>query len=477
VRREVPGVAPLDSPVDLLDHEPTILVQAMIRRTVTTGIALFSLVVAAMAAEAPPQASREDASTESVTFHRDVEPILQKHCQTCHRPGEIAPMSLMTFEAARPWARAMKSQVLTREMPPWYADPTIGRFRNERSLTQREINALVTWADTGAPRGSANDAPPPVTFPDGWEIEPDIIVDVPPFDVPARGIMEWTTVAMPSGFTSDTWVTSIEIRPSERSVAHHICFGVRAHREGVAYYTPVANVIARDSDGAALPRGRGSAASGGLGFDACYLPGSGALDLSHSNSAKLIPANSDFVVQVHYTTTGTPVTDRPRIGMTVARKKPTRLFVTYAAAPTTGTSADRFRIPAHEPHYESVFEATVMHYAELVWMLPHMHLRGKDMTWTVRFPDGREQVVLHNDRFDYSWQIGYEPAKPIRLPKGSTLYVVGHHDNSTNNRFNPNPDTDVYYGDQAWEEMMSPWFGLVVSTDVDPQSLLELARP
>ena len=449
----------------------------MIIRGATTCIALLSLAVAVLTAEAPRPTSAENTPTGSVTFHKNVEPILQKYCQTCHRPGEIAPMSLLTFEEARPWARSIKSQVLAKAMPPWYADPAIGRFRNARTLTQRDTDTLVAWADAGAPRGSANDAPLPVRFPDGWEIEPDIIVDVPPFDIPAHGIIEWTTVTMPSGFTRDTWVTSIEIRPAARSVAHHICFGVRAHREGVAYYTSVANEIPRDANGAALPRGRGSAQSSGLGFDACYLPGAGALDLRRSNSAKLIPANSDFVVQVHYTTTGTPVTDRPTIGMTVAREEPTRLFVTYAAAPTTGTSADRFRIPAHAPNYESAFEATVMHDAELVWMLPHMHLRGKDMKWTVRYPDGREEVVLYNDRFDYNWQIGYEPAEPIRLPAGSRLYIVGHHDNSAGNRFNPDPNTDVYYGDQAWEEMMSPWFGLVVEKDTDPQSLLEPVAP
>ncbi len=458
----------------------------MTRLAATTGLALLGvigvigligLIATVPATVATAQPSVETRATSSVTFHKDVEPILQKYCQTCHRPGEIGPMSLMTFEAARPWARSIKSQVLARAMPPWYADPTIGHFRNQRTLPQHDIDTLVDWADEGAPKGSADDAPPPVTFPDGWEIEPDIIVDVPPFDVPANGIMEWTTVTMPSGFADDTWVTSIEIRPSERSVAHHICFGVRAHREGVAYYTPVASVIPRDSDGASLPRGRGSAATGGLGFDACYLPGAGALDLSHSNSAKLIPANADFVVQVHYTTTGTAVTDRPQIGMTVAPEEPTRVFVTYASAPTTGTSADTFRIPAHEPNYESAFEATVMYDAELVWMLPHMHLRGKDMTWTVRYPDGQAEVVLYNDRFDYNWQIGYEPAEPIQLPKGSQLYVVGHHDNSAGNRFNPNPDTDVYYGDQAWEEMMSPWFSLTVARDVDPQQLLDVATP
>ena len=450
--------------------------QTMIKRQ-AISIAFLSLALSSPMAHAAPQVSDGDGAEDSVTFHNDIEPILQKHCQACHRPGEIGPMSLMTFASTRPWARAIKAQVLARVMPPWYADPTIGRFRNQRLLAQRDIDTLVAWADAGAPRGSVNDAPPPVAFPDGWQIEPDIVVDVPPFDIPARGIIEWTTVTIPSGFVSDTWVTSIEVRPSERSVAHHVCVGVRPHQEGIAYYTPVATAIPRDSNGAALPRGRGSAAIGGLGFDACYLPGAGALDLRPSNSAKLIPAGSDFVVQVHYTTTGTPVTDHPQIGMTVTHDTPTRRFVTFAGAPTTGTSADTFRIPAHEPHYESAFEATLLHDAELVWMLPHMHVRGKDMTWTVRYPDGREDIVLRNDRFDYSWQIGYEPAEPIPLPRGSTLYVVGHHDNSANNRFNPNPDTDVYYGDQAWEEMMSPWFGLAVATDVAPESLLELATP
>ena len=250
----------------------------MTRRVGITGLAFLSLIATVPTVAATAQPAAETRSTGPVTFHKDVEPILQhQYCQTCHRPGEIGPMSLMTFEAARPWARSIKSQVLTRAMPPWYADPTIGHFRNQHTLAQRDIDTLVGWADTGAQRGTPLDAPPPVTFPDGWEIEPDIIVNMPPFDVPARGILEWTTVILPSGFADDTWVTSIEIRPSERSVAHHICFGVQAHRESVAYYTPVASVIARDSDGASLPRGRGSAATGGLEFDACYLPGAGAL--------------------------------------------------------------------------------------------------------------------------------------------------------------------------------------------------------
>ena len=218
----------------------------MIRRGATTAIALLSLIATVPTAHVTAQPSIETRSTGSVTFHKDVEPILQKYCQTCHRPGEIGPMSLMTFETARPWARSIKSQVLARAMPPWYTEPTIGHFRNQRTLAQRDIDTFVNWADAGAPRGSADDAPPPRTFPDGWEIDPDIIVDVPPFDVPAHGIMEWTTVIMPSGFSHDTWVTSIEVRPSERSVAHHLCFGIRAHREGVAYHTPVASVIPRD---------------------------------------------------------------------------------------------------------------------------------------------------------------------------------------------------------------------------------------
>src|ERR1700746_820309 len=159
----------------------------------------------------------------SVTFHKDVLPILQKNCQGCHRPGQIAPMSFLTYENVRPWAKAMKMAVATRKMPPWFADPKYGHFANDRSLKQSDIDTIVAWADGGAKEGDAKDAPPPIAWPaDGWLIQPDYVVKGPTYDVPAKGVMEWTNVVVPSGLSKDTWITSMEIKPSALPVTHHI---------------------------------------------------------------------------------------------------------------------------------------------------------------------------------------------------------------------------------------------------------------
>src|SRR5262245_42451893 len=166
------------------------------------------------------------AQSPAVTFHKDVEAILQKNCQTCHRPGQVGPMSLMNYESARPYARAIKAAVQSRKMPPWFADAQYGPYLNDRSLSQRDIDAIANWADAGAPEGSAADAPSPVQFPRGWFIKPDIIVEGPTTDVPAstkNNVVEWMTVIMPSGFTKDTWVTSVQVAPEFPEIAHHIC--------------------------------------------------------------------------------------------------------------------------------------------------------------------------------------------------------------------------------------------------------------
>ena len=196
------------------------------------------------------------ADTPAVTFHKDIEPILQKNCQTCHRPGQVGPISFMTYEGARPYARAIKTAVLSRKMPPWFADPQYGPYLNDRSLSQRDIDTISNWADAGAPEGSVSDAPPPVQWPQGWGITPDIIVEGPTTDVPAttkNNVVEWITVIMPSGFTKDTWVTSVQIKPEFPEVTHHLCISYVPHnpsyKYGVAYWTDKE----RDADGSALP--------------------------------------------------------------------------------------------------------------------------------------------------------------------------------------------------------------------------------
>src|SRR5262245_7061277 len=167
-----------------------------------------------------------DTATVAPTFSKDVLPILQKNCQSCHRPGQIAPMSLLTYQEARPWARDIKAKVESRQMPPWFADPQVGHFQNDRSLTQAEIDTIVKWVDTGSPAGDPKDAPAAKVWPDnGWFIKPDVVVKGPEFVVPAHplnNVIEWTTIIVPMGFTKDTWITSMEIKPSDLSVTHHI---------------------------------------------------------------------------------------------------------------------------------------------------------------------------------------------------------------------------------------------------------------
>jgi hypothetical protein len=182
-----------------------------------------------------------DTSSATVTYNKDVLPILQRNCQTCHRPGQIAPMSFLSYQSTRPWAKAMKAAVAARKMPPWFADSQVGHFLNDRSLKQSEIDTIAKWADGGAPEGDAKDAPAPLKWPEGWQIQPDVIVAGPVTDVPAHpknNVIEWAWVAVPSGFTKDMWVTSIQIKPEHPEVTHHMCVAFKPHTADVKYNDP-----------------------------------------------------------------------------------------------------------------------------------------------------------------------------------------------------------------------------------------------
>ncbi|PYS17470.1 MAG: hypothetical protein DMG11_34810, partial [Acidobacteria bacterium] len=189
-----------------------------------------------------------------VTFYKDVLPILERNCQTCHRPGNIAPMSFLTYETTRPWAKAMKAAVITRKMPPWFADPQYGHFLNDRSLKQQEIDTIVQWADNGAPQGDPKEAPPAAEWPEnGWTTKPDIVLKGVPFTVqaaPSKNVIEWMTLVTPTGFTKDTWVTSVEIKPSELGITHHICVSFVPHRPDTVYNTFLWVDKQRDGTGA-----------------------------------------------------------------------------------------------------------------------------------------------------------------------------------------------------------------------------------
>jgi hypothetical protein len=384
-------------------------------------------------------------------------------------------MSFLTYESTRPWAKAIKEAVVMRKMPPWFADRSVGHFLNDRSLKQADIDTLAKWADSGAPQGNAEDAPPPVQWPKGWQIQPDVIVEGPSYDVPAHtknDVVEWIVITVPSGFTKDTWITSIEFKPEHPEVTHHMCMGFNPHTPDVNYNVPEWTDRERDSDGSAIPS-KGPTHGGRkpireLGD--CYVPGYVATDYRDFHAAKLVRAGSDIVFNLHYTPNGKAVTDHVRIGFTLAKDSPARRFVSLGAQ--VPKDPEHFAIPPNDSNWKS--PPAVARFAqdvELVFMMPHMHSRGKDMTYTLEYPDGAKEAILSVPHYDFNWQLGYNTS--IKVPKGARLRVDAHYDNSANNKSNPNPNRTVYYGEMTWEEMMLPFFSVVVDKDADAEKILE----
>ena len=250
------------------------------------------------------------------TFYKDVLPILQNHCQTCHRPGEAAPMSLLTYKDARPWAKAMREAVLLKKMPPWYADPHYGKFHNDRSLPQRDIDTLVAWAESGAAEGDAKDAPPPAEFPEGWSAgTPDLVLEMPEeFHIPASGTIPYQHFVIPTHFTEAKWVRIAELRPGNRALVHHALIFVRP---------PGSRYMADAKPGEAfVPKQDWRV--GRTPYDEfldIYVPGVTPQVLP-PNEAKLIQPGSDLIFQVHYTANGKPGVDRSKIGLTFAKEPP-----------------------------------------------------------------------------------------------------------------------------------------------------------
>ena len=425
-------------------------------------------------------AAAEATAQSTVTFNKDVLPILQNNCQSCHRPGQVAPMSLLTYKDVRPWAKAIKAATVARKMPPWNADPRYGHYTNDRSLKQSAIDTLTKWVDAGAPEGDPNDAPAPKQWPSGdWEVEPDIILDGPDFDVPATGVVDWFWVAIPSHFTQDTWITSMQFQPVDPAVVHHIGITFVPHTPDVKYNEPIWERIQRDADLITIPGQPfqqnvvNRLALGGREQDT-YVPGHTISDYRPYNAARLIPANTDIYLNLHYTPNGTPIRTHVKIGFTVAKDPPKHqvLMVMVSSA----TDREHFRIPANDGNWAApVGEATFVRDVEIISMMPHMHVRGKSMTYTLTYPDGKVEKILDVPHYDFNWQLKYDTS--VKVPKGSKLRVDAHYDNSANNKYNPNPNRDVYYGEQTWEEMMIGYVGVLVDDPkLDPRQLFESIR-
>jgi hypothetical protein len=379
----------------------------------------YLLVVSAIAVYAAP----------APTFHRDIEPILQNRCQSCHRPGEAAPMALLTYEQTRPWAKAIRAAVATGKMPPWQADPRYGKFANDLSLNPADKAKLLAWIDEGSPEGDPADTPKPRVFPQsGWRIpQPDAVFEMPTeFEVPAKGTIDYQYIAVSTNFKEDKWVQMAEVRPGDPSVVHH------------------AIVVVDQHDGTYEEQYLGG-----------YSPGS-TPQVWKPGQARLIKAGATLIFQMHYSANGKPGKDRTRIGLVFAKQPVTEQIVAMQAL---GLG---LRIPPGAMSYRVDAAVNMTHDVKLVAMRPHMHLRGKSFQFRAVYPNGDTEILLDVPKFDFNWQPYYYLETPKLLPRGTVIECTAYFDNSANNRFNPDPTATVSWGPQTWDEMMIGWLDIAV---------------
>jgi hypothetical protein len=373
------------------------------------------------------------AGAQTPTFSKDVAPILYSKCVECHRPTMFAPMSLVKYDEARPWAKAIRTRVAARTMPPWGADPAHGTFKNDPRLSDKEIATILAWVDGGAPKGEDKDMPVLPKFTDGWTIgEPDAVFEMKEaYQIPATGTVEYQYIRIPMNITEDKWLAAIEIKPQARAHVHHV----------LAYTQPAGTPL--DENGALGPNNIGGVTPNKPGV--VYDPGVG----------RLLQANQDLILQMHYTTNGEAALDKTQVGLKFLTEPP--------AMVQRGGSViqPRFVIPAGAPAHEVRGSRVLQQDTVITSFTPHMHVRGKDMTYTAKYPDGRTEVLLSVPKYDFNWQITYQLKEAKRMPKGTEIEVVAHFDNSPQNKFNPDPTKDVRWGDQTWEEMMIGFWGTV----------------
>jgi hypothetical protein len=424
-------------------------------------------------------ASAATAPSE-ITFYKNVLPVLQKDCQTCHRPGEAAPMSFLTYDSTRPWAKAIKTAVITKKMPPWYADPHFGKFSNDRSLSQAEVDTLVAWADNGAPAGNPKDTPKPIDWVAGWRIgKPDLVLSMPvAFNIPATGTIDYQYIVIPTGFTEDKYVQLAESRPGNHELVHHIIAFIREPgnpwmrdaKPGVPF-VPRERQRQAEADPSDKNKQQAQQDNAGFGdFLSGYAPGT-LPNVMKPGQAKLIKAGSDIVLQMHYTANGKPGTDISKIGIIFSTTKPTERVLSLAAG------NNGFAIPPGDANYRVDAKLKLQDDAVLLNMLPHMHFRGKDFEYRVTYPTGEKETLLSVPHYDFNWQLTYDLAQPKLLPKGTVIECTAHFDNSANNAANPDPTKEVHFGEQTWEEMMLGFFDVAVPLDKTAMDLMRPKKP
>jgi mono/diheme cytochrome c family protein len=449
-----------------------------------TALSLVGMVAAArLGAQAP------SAAADTPTFSRDVAPIFYKNCTNCHRPGEIAPMSLLTYKDARPWAKSIATRVARGTMPPWHADPAHGEFLNDRRLSDAEKETIARWVTAGAPEGNAVDLPSQPTYAEGWMIgQPDAVLSMQEdYPIPASGEVKYQYFEVPTNFTEDRWVQAFEVRPGNRATVHHVIVYTRPPAQprpaaAQTTSTPPAprptplfefaenmEIPAGQTGGKQLPPEERKPAGPNdrpmpktLGPSVgAYVPGM-PLRVYPEGTATRLRAGSTLIFQMHYTPTGTATTDRTSIGLIFAKEPPKielrGTVLANGALHLTPGAADQ-RVDA---------ELTINQNVMLWSVLPHTHVRGKRWEYQAIYPDGRTETILSVPRYDFDWQTDYVYKQPLKLPKGTKIHATAWYDNSTNNPSNPDPTKDVWWGDQTWEEMM--FTGLTYSVDPPPAS-------
>ena len=386
------------------------------------------------------------------SFYKDVLPILQNHCQACHRVGQIAPMPLVTYQDARKWSTEIARRTTAREMPPWFADPKVGHFSNDPSLTSAQIATLTEWARAGAPAGNTSEAPPLRKWAAGFVIpQPDLVVTMPkPVEIPARGDVAYTYEIVHTNFAEDRWVRMSEIRPGSRQHVHHAVVYIRP---------PGSNWLAQSPAG--VPFTAVSMADSMTASDILlvYAPGSSP-DQWPEGMAKLIPRGSDLVFQMHYTANGHAATDQTSIGMIFAKEPPQKRVMTLQL------TNSHFRIPPGDPSYRVEARGSIPNDALLLSFFPHLHLRGKEFEYNIVHSPTSIEPLLRVD-YNFYWQLSYRLAEPRFLKAGTELQAVAIFDNSRKNPHNPDPEAEVVWGDQTYNEMMVGFFDIAVAPDVD----------
>ena len=472
---------------------------------VAAGVVVLSLAGGAGAA------AEGAGAAETPTYNQDVGPILLENCTTCHRPNQVAPMSLLTYRDARPWARAIKAKVASREMPPWFADPRFGKFSNDKSLSEEQIATIVAWADAGAPQGAGTAPAAPRFSAAGWShpsgAEPDYVIEFPlAWHVEADGETPNFNLYTPLPFDDVMTVSATQVRPGNYAATHHITTGLVNMPTGMVLgtgpawaggpkvdYVPVRDpevdpdeVARLTADGRARrreldPEALDEAAAQRAGFGP-YIPGVGA-DVARPGQVREIRGDLfDYIIwNLHYQATGKPETARPSIGAWLATEARTQrvrslglreitsegaqLVAPPPLSPEERRAAASSRqvgqglnpllapIPANDGNWTVTGIGGFQNDAIIQSLFVHAHVRGKDFTWVLTYPDGREEVLLRVPNYDFDWQFDYELAEPIRVPAGSTVKSVARYDNSRNNRRNPAPHKEVYWSEQSWDDM------------------------